>query len=250
MVAAIAEYGDHEPNEYKQNKTIERVLEALIFYTETWPLETDDIQPYFVGKKPAVEFTFSIPLPIQHPVTGQQILYAGRYDLLGMYKGGSLIGVDDKTASQLGASWATGWNLRGQFTGYTWATREYGLPCIGIMVRGVSFLKTKFGNQDSLQLRDDGMVNSWYEQMLHDVKQMVEAYKAGWFSQNFSDSCAAYGGCPMQTTCTTLEPEAWLESNFQRRVWNPLEKHPTKEKGEAVVEEFVALPEGIRTSVS
>ena len=50
---------------------------------------------------------------------------------------------DDKTTSQLGSSWGAQWDMRSQFTGYAWAARQSGLPIAGIIVRGISILKTK-----------------------------------------------------------------------------------------------------------
>ncbi len=237
ILEAIAAYGDVTPPEHKSAKSVERVCTALVAYFQKYHPARDHIQPYFVAGKPAVEFTFSIPLPINHPESGEPFIYAGRFDLLGLYNG-QLIGVDEKTTSQLGPTWSSKWRLRGQFTGYTWACLEYGLPVVGIVARGVSFLKGRKGATDpadfhgfeeSLQLKSKFEIDAWYVQLLNDVKRMVEAWEKNWYDQDFSDTCADYSGCPFMSLCTTSDPEAWIPGKFATRSWNPLAKVPASQ---------------------
>jgi len=229
MLEALAYYdlelkGSPIPDN-KLQKGPDRVVEALAYYFDIYNPAVDSIQPYMAGGQPAVEFTFSIPIPRNNPDTGEPLIVAGRFDMVGIYNG-QLIGVDEKTTSQLGASWANQWNLRAQFTCYTWALQQYMENVIGMMIRGVSFLKHSFGNAESLQLRPQWMVDQWYEQLLRDVDAMLEAYKTGWFNQDFSEACAAYGGCPFQKLCTSASPETWIDGYFAPRTWNPLSKVP------------------------
>src|SRR5688572_28600988 len=71
VLAAIAEYGDHVPMEKKAIKGVDRVATALQEYINQWHPETDHIQPDFTADgEPKVEYTFSIPMPIDNPETG------------------------------------------------------------------------------------------------------------------------------------------------------------------------------------
>ena len=247
MVEAIAAYGEVEVPSKKEHKGPDRVITALAAYFERFDPATDYIQPHFAPSgKPMVEFTFSIPLPITHPETGEPLIYAGRFDMVGMYRG-QMIGVDEKTATQLGSSWQKQWNLRAQFTGYTWAMREYGFPVIGIMVRGVSFLSpnskvawngTGHGFEESLQLRPDYMIDAWYEQLLRDLTNFKQAWLDGVYDQNFSESCASYAGCPFQTLCQSPDPEPFT-SNYATRDWDPLAKVPEKRESTTTQETVV-----------
>jgi hypothetical protein len=237
MKAAIAEWGDFECPEHKQQKNISRVIQALEFYFFKWPIESDPVQPYFWAEgEPAVEFTFSIPLPILHPQTGNPIIYGGRLDMIGVFNDQIFL-VDEKTASQLGPTWGSKWNLRGQFTGYAWAAKQTGLPVAGAIVRGISFLKTGFGAAESLQFRADWQLESWYEQLLTDVEAMVSDWNRRQFSQSFADSCESYSGCPFMQLCEAKDPEVWTP-NYAPRVWNPLDRYPPgkpkQEEGEIV----------------
>lgn len=239
MTAAIAEWGSFVCPAHKTQKNIDRVVQALEFYFQRWPIDTDPIRPYFWAEdKPAVEFTFAIPLPILHPTTGEPIIYAGRTDMIGIYNG-QIFGVDEKTTSQLGPTWGTKWNLRSQFTGYCWAARQHNLPVAGWIVRGISFLKTTFGAAESIQFRPDWAVERWYEQLLVDIEQMIKCWRENRWSHNLADACESYGGCTFQRLCESEDPESWITGSgeFSTRDWNPLHRYPTgkPEQGESEV---------------
>ena len=227
MAAAIAEWGDFvitDPK--KENKSLERVISALGEYFIQWPIKTDPIQPYFWDEgKPAVEYTFAIPLPILHPVTNEPLIYAGRLDLIGIFNAQVFL-VDEKTTSQLGPTWGEKWNLRSQFTGYAWAARHTGLPVAGAIVRGISFLKNSFGFAQSIQFRPQWQVERWYEQLVFDIEAMKSYWLAGRFPQNLADSCESYSGCPFMRLCESSTPEDWM-SSYSPRAWNPLDRYPS-----------------------
>lgn len=248
MFEAIAHYtrelGDNPMPDFKENKGVDRVCTALAAYFEHYNPAVDDIQPYFdANGRPGVEYTFSIPLPILHPDTGQPLLYAGRFDLLGLYNN-QLIVVDEKTTSQLGPTWKNKWNLRGQFTGYVWACRQYGLPVVGAIARGVSFLKKGHGFEQSLQMRAEWQCQQWYDQMIRDVERAKRAYVEGWYDQDFNEECANYSGCPFQSLCTVQDPELWIEGRYAKRTWNPLDKNPASTP--TVVQEVIEAPDELK----
>jgi hypothetical protein len=246
ILAAIAEYGDHTPIESKQQKGVDRVAKALVAYFQQWHPDLDHLQPYMVAGEPAVEFTFSIPLPVNHPETGEPFLYAGRFDMLALYKGMFVVD-DEKTTGQLGPTWASKWNLRGQFTGYVWACHQYGKPVIGAIARGIRFTKGEFSSEsfaEVLQMRADWEIQQWYEQLIHDLKRIVRAWEDGWYDQVFDETCAAYGGCPFQRLCKSAEPDNWIAGHYESRNWDPLAKVPYKQPEDRPAE-IVQLPEGV-----
>jgi hypothetical protein len=228
MLEAMAFFGDVVVPDFKEAKGVDRVVTALAAYIEHFPPATDHIQPnYGSDGNPMVEFTFSVPLPIKHPTTGNPFIYAGRFDMVGLYNG-QLLGVDEKTTSQLGPTWSSKWNLRGQFTGYCWALHQFDLPVVGMVARGISFLKKSHGFEESIQMRPKWMIDQWYEQLLRNVERMSAAWTSGWFDQDFGETCAAYSGCPFQILCQSATPEDWIHGRFGKREWNPLHKIPEK----------------------
>lgn len=220
--ALVAAYGDFEcPAD--SAKSVERMCGALDFYWQQYPLGADGAEPIQLpdGRR-GIEFSFAHPLDIQHPVTGDPILYTGRLDMIADFAGG-VYNFDDKTTSQLGASWPRQWENRSQFTGYDWAVAEaYGIKPAGTIVRGVSILKTKYDTMQAITHRPEWEVERWYKQTLLDVRRMIAAWEAGWWDYNLDHACAEYGGCNLLQICKSAEPGVWLPMYFEKRVWDPL----------------------------
>lgn len=220
-----AEWGDFEPS-FDTPKTLDRMLGALRFYFERYPLETDAAQPVKLGDRHGIEFSFSEPLNVEHPETGEPIILAGRADQIVSYAGGTYI-EDDKTTSQLGASWGRQWDLRSQFTHYCWAAQRIGIRVDGVLVRGVSILKTKYDNLEVVTYRPQWMIERGIAQLERDIRRMIEAWKSDQWDMNLDHACTEYGGCTYRQICLVSDPEPFLKTSFQRRHWNPVTRVET-----------------------
>ena len=233
----ITKYGDFEcPPE--SGKSLERTAGALEFYFNSYPLGHDGATPLtFPDGRRGIEFSFAQPLPINHPVSGDPLLYTGRSDMIAEFAGGVYI-YDEKTTSQLGASWSKQWEMRSQFTGYCWAAKQFGIDAAGVIIRGVSILKTKYDTQQAITYRTPYEVDRWVDQTCRDIERMIVAWKQGHWDYNLDHACAEYGGCSLVPVCKSSSPEDWLGMYFQKRVWDPLLKK------EVSVEEYEAtLPQ-------
>lgn len=221
-------WGDFETPE-NSAKSLPRMLDAYFEYFTEYPLDSHPIKPLrHADGSHAIEFTFSVPLPYNHPVTGNPLMYVGRFDMLAEYNG-TLFAVDEKTTSQLGSQWMMQWDLDSQFTGYCWAAQQYGFPVGGAIIRGISILKTKFGHSQALIYRPEWQLNRWFDNLCWDIEQMFvlwERHSAGQFIPQALDKsiCGQYGGCAYRKLCLSQNPEAWIESDFMPRIWNPLHK--------------------------
>lgn len=231
--ALIATYGDFEcPPD--SAKSLNRTVGALEFYFEHYPLGADGTEPIVLaGGKRGIEFSFARPLEIAHPVTGDPILYTGRSDMIAEAFGGRYV-VDEKTTSQLGASWPRQWENRAQFTGYIWAAKEDGIEVAGAIIRGVSILKTKYDTLQAITYRSQFEIDRWYKQVHADLRRMIECWRNGWWDYSLDEACGSYGGCSFLRVCKSADPESWLPMDFEQRVWDPLARRQlTVEEHEA-----------------
>ena len=226
LYALLKAYGNFEcPPD--SAKSAERTAGALEYYFSHYRLGVDKAIPMTLpGGKRGIEFSFLEPIDLLHPETGDPILYSGRMDMMCSYEGMNL-GEDDKTASQLGASWPRQWDLRSQFTGYVWGAGRAGIKLDGFLVRGVSILKTKYDTLQAITYRPQWLIDRWYKQLLLDGARMIEAWKSGYYDFNLDHACAEYGGCPFKSVCQMREPQALLEQQFQRRKWDPVARTET-----------------------
>ncbi len=226
LQALLTAYGSFEcPPD--SAKSAERTAGALEYYFSQYRLGEDKAIPMMLpGGKRGIEFSFVEPLEIVHPESGDPILYSGRMDMMCEYEGMHL-GEDDKTASQLGASWPRQWDLRSQFTGYVWGAGRAGIKLDGFLVRGVSILKTKYDTLQAITYRPQWQLDRWYTQLGRDVRRMIAAWEEGYFDLNLDHACAEYGGCPFRGVCQIRDPAALLEQQFQRRRWDPVTRTET-----------------------
>jgi hypothetical protein len=227
LAALMDAYGDFQcPPE--SAKSCERMLGALEFYFYSFPMGNDYAKPHdFGGDVLGVEFSFAHPIDVLHPVTGQPLLYAGRLDAVMDFAGG-VYPLDDKTTSGIGPKWSQQWDLRAQFSGYTWGVRAAGISTDGFIVRGLGILKTKFDSAEAVTYRPPWMVERWYQQLLRDIQRMIKCWKEGYWDYNLDDACNAYGGCEFKRICLAENTEQWLETGYERRRWDPVTRTETK----------------------
>lgn len=227
--ALYAKWGSFEPREGEDSpKSVNRMAGALEFYFSQYPLGADGATPHIFGDRHGIEFSFAEPLDIRHPETGDPLIYAGRADMVADAFGGLFL-YDEKTASQLGASWLKQWEHRSQFTGYCWGLRSHGFRPTGVVVRGVSILKHDYGTEQAITYRADWEVERWLAQVHRDLRRMIICWEEGWWDYNLDHACAEYGGCALQRICKSPDPERWLQLYFTKRRWDPLARVETKE---------------------
>lgn len=210
-------------------KSAERMAGALEFYFDAYPLGADGAEPITLpGGRRGIEISFSEPLPRNHPVTGNPLLYCGRLDMAAKYAQGLFV-EDDKTTSSLGATWGRQWDLRSQFTGYCWGLAgAAGLRPNGVLVRGVSILKTKYETQQAITYRHPWQIEEWLAGTLDTIDLMLRDWERGYWRKVLDHACAEYGGCAFKNSCLSEEPQNWLDTFFERRLWNPLTRQETK----------------------
>lgn len=221
-------WGDFDPDPPgKHNKSLDRVLGALDYYHETWPIDKDTLDPYYIGSDLAVEVSFAIPLDnIRSPDTGEPIIIAGRFDQVVRYTDAigrvSVYNLDDKTTKQMGDKWAEQWATRGQFLLYSWAMRNRGIPVQGMIVRGMCFYKDRYQARQCVVTHNDYHIDRWETEMFIRIEKMREAWVRNDWSYAYNNNCGSYGGCTYKDICITEDHMPFLEGNYEKRVWNPL----------------------------
>ena len=227
LKSLMASYGDFIPPEGSA-KSLDRMLGALEFYFDRYPLGSDPAVPSIIGGKRGIEFSFAEPLPLTHPISREPLIWCGRADQIVDYAGGVFIS-DDKTTSQLGSSWARQWDLRSQFSGYCWAAKQSGIKVQGVLVRGISILKTKYDTAEAITYRPEWFLERWLLQTTRDISRAMEMWLHGngYFDYSLDEACTAYGGCMFRQVCLSQDPQPFLDVGFERRYWNPLTRIET-----------------------
>jgi len=233
LAALIKAYGWHEPMIKQKNKDLLHTARAYVSYFDLHPMDRDEIQPWFMGDKPAIEFTFALPFEgpgILHPNTGEPLLIAGRTDMIGVF-GGMPFVIDEKTTGQMGESWSQQWDLRAQLTCYSWAARQSGFPVEGAIVRGICLRTNDTGHAEAIIYQPPWKINRWLWQTQRDILRMLEIYREYLRTGNsevwdyvLGDACNQWGGCAFHELCGMQHPMNWIDSYTEYHVWSPLKK--------------------------
>lgn len=239
LAALIRKYGDYSPPP-ESAKSLERMCGALAFYFERYPLGQDGANPIDRAGVHGIEYSFAEPLIFPHPVSRDPILYTGRADMVAHFAGGQFA-FDEKTTTSLGASWANQWDMRSQFTGYCWASRAAGYPLQGVIVRGISILKTKYDTMQVPTYRSPFEIERWEKQVLRDLARLQQCWEEQYYDFNLDHSCTEYGGCAFRRVCASPEPESWLAADFEIRIWDPLKREEVAVNPQEYVEENIHL---------
>lgn len=219
----ISVYGDYTPPDNMKNKACGRMLGALSYYFDIWPIG-QTITPATVNGIDGIEFDFCVPLPgVEHP-DGGPLLYVGRFDMFGQHSNGMLTGVDDKTASQLGAQWLNKWRLSSQVSGYWWAAHQSGIPIQCFIVRGMRLTAYNYGNAEAICYRQPWQINDWLRNTQLTLEDMKRDWDRGEWERNYDASCAAYSGCDYLTLCESPigTTDDWKAIGFVPNTWTPL----------------------------
>lgn len=220
-----------------------RIAELFVKYFDRFGHATDPMKPALINNQLMVERSFTLELDLKNPDTGDPILYHGRYDMLADYHGGLFV-YDDKTCSQLGATWADKWDTRSQFTGYCYGAKANNYPVIGAIVRGGCFYMNRVDYAESITYRKPWELDKWWEDLHQMVYNMINWYtqmrdmiaqgkkhfemaRVVPMSGRFNEACQAYNGCEYLQLCKAPHPQKWF-GDYTRRVWDP--RNPDREE--------------------
>jgi hypothetical protein len=222
VIALVTEYGDHVVHPKIAQKGVWNMVAALDYYFRVWPIDRGLVPFKLANGKHAIEFSFCLPTSIMHPITGDPIMYAGKFDMIGVHDNNQLFVTDEKTSTQLGDYWLQRWRMSNQMTGYVWAARMHGIPVKGAWIRGIGILARSLTSANVPTLRPQWRIDDWYAQLQLTLHKMVTAWQSGAYQKNLDAACSAYGGCTYMNLCEVQNPEEWIPINYHANTWSPL----------------------------
>lgn len=215
-------------------KTLDRVEAALAFYLEKWSLATETMVPVRLNDGTlCVELCVTFEIPVKHPTTGKNLMYAANFDLLAVDPMGRYWVIDEKTTGKMGDSWALQWTLDSQLTGYCKAARillqrdgVHEPEIAGAIIRGIAFHKADFAGMECLEPRQPWELDRWYQQMVLDMAAWSYASEHGLHNMVMDHACALYNApCEYARLCKALEPEKLIDdTTFHVKHYDPLNR--------------------------
>ena len=174
----------------------------------------------FPDKAPAVELTFQMNLD-----WGPPYVLCGYLDRIVEYAGGNYVMDRKTTGTTLSSSYFDQFDPDNQMSLYTLASKViYGTPVKGVIIDAaqVAVGFTRFSR--GFTYRTDAQIEEWLVDLHYWFDEQARFAEKGYWPMN-DKSCHKYGGCHFRKVCSK-SPEVrdiFLQSDFERHRWNPLE---------------------------
>lgn len=213
------------------------LVRTLVWYLDTYgdndPIETVRL----ADGKPAVELSFDYPIGYAS-VDGEPYRSCGHIDRIGKAEGFHYILDLKSTGHQLTARWFSQFTPGNQFSTYVTAGKVvWQQPIVGLIVDAAQVLATMSRFQREMISRPESIIEEWHQAMGKWLVRMELSAREGAQRLSSGDdpsaawpmndtACDKYGGCDFRAVCSRSPASRaqWLETDYKRRVWNPLEK--------------------------
>jgi hypothetical protein len=209
-------------NSPKKNR--DTLLRTVIWYFEEY--KDDPAKTMILANgDPATEVTFKLESGIKSNYDQSEYILTGHLDK-GVIYGDDPFVMDQKTTGGgLGPFFFSQFDLSNQMSQYTFAGRIiWNVPLRGVIIDAAAILvgSTSFGR--SITMRSEAQLAEWHTNVGRWLK-LAEAFAdSGEYPMNLQ-SCNNYGGCVFKGICSK-DPrvrQAYLETDFEKRFWNPLQ---------------------------
>jgi hypothetical protein len=205
-------------------KTRETLIRSVVWYLDQFGASDPAKTIVFSDGKPAVELSFQLNLD-WGPTTGQPYVLCGHLDRLVEYSSGTY-GTDRKTTSStITPNYFDQFDPDNQMSLYTLAAKViYHTPVKGIIIDAaqVAVGFTRFAR--GFTYRTEAQIDEWLKDLHFWFDEQARFAEKGYWPMN-DKSCHKYGGCPFRKVCSKSPEvrEIFLNSDFVREPWNPLE---------------------------
>lgn len=208
------------------NKNRLTLLRTVIDYADRFG-ENDVLKTIQLANgKPAVELSFSFYSGYTSKLTGEPFLFCGHLDRLAEMHGSVYVSDRKTTAHTISSQWFQQFTPHNQFSLYTLAGQVvWSQPVKGLVVDGAQIAVGFSRFERALITRDDSQLREWHADALLQFELMEKYAQLGYWPQNDS-ACGNYGGCKFRQICskTPGSREQWLKAEFNKRVWDPLQR--------------------------
>lgn len=200
-------------------KTRETLIRSIVWYIDQFG-ENDSMSTVILANgKPAVELSFKMDI-------GDGLLLCGHLDRVVEYGGVEYVTDQKTTGSTLSSYYFDQYNPHNQMTLYSLAAKVvFGMPVKGVVIDAAQIAVGFTRFERGFTFRTDSQLEEFLGNARWWISVAHRCADEGNWPMNES-SCGDYGGCPFRDICSKAPEmrERFLESNFTRRHWNPLQE--------------------------
>ena len=194
------------------------LVRTFVWYADQWkddPLETIML----ANGAPAVELTFRFPTDYVSP-SGTNLELGGHLDRMVRFQGEIWDSDLKSTKSTLNQDYFAQFTPDNQFSLYSFASRHvYDLPARGVIIDAAQVAVTFSRFARGIVARSADQLDEWYGELGTWLEHATSYAQANHWPQN-DKACFR---CSFRSICARPASvrRQWLETDFQRRVWDP-----------------------------
>ena len=230
------EYSEYYDDPSDKKRTLVNMEEAIVKYANrynpnerrVWVKDADD-PTSLVG----IEIPFDYILEIKslsHVFEDRRLRFVGRIDGLSINSEGKAILEENKTTSQINASWLSNWQMSHQITGYMIVASAMMMKSVreGEVI-GLAIPQPKSSPYDGLVreyvTRNESQIKQWLSWFISSADDFDTARQAPLDAATYTHSCTRYfRECAFMPICTAEREDQEHIFNNEMTVheWNPL----------------------------
>lgn len=212
---------DLSPEDKSSLKSRENLIRTIIWYIDKF--KDDPAQTIQRDGKPMVElhFQFEINKEMQSPYP---YTLCGYLDRVVEFQGEKFVMDRKSTTSTLGSYYFDQYDPDNQISLYTVSSRiAFHTPVKGVIIDAAQIAVGFSRFVRSFVFKTPDQIDEWMYDLGIWLRQAEIYATKNYWPQN-DKSCHKYGGCVFRGICSKSPSvrDKFLESNFQRRAWNPL----------------------------
>ena len=214
---------DLAPDDKTSLKSRENLVRTVVWYISKFRNDPARTRMHPVSGRPMTELHFQFEIgkgyDIRYPYT-----LCGYLDRIVDFQDQPFVMDRKSTTSTLGSYYFDQYEPDNQMSLYTIASQvAFHTPVKGVIIDAAQIAVGFSRFVRAFVFKTPDHIDEWMKDLHIWLRQAEQYAEAGYWPQN-DKSCHKYGGCPFRGICSKSPQvrDKFLESNFERREWNPL----------------------------
>jgi PD-(D/E)XK nuclease superfamily len=213
---------DLDPNDRASLKSRENLIRTIVWYLDKFKDDPAKTRIHPTTGRPMVELHFQFEISAsyeRHPYT-----LCGYLDRVVDFQDQPFVMDRKSTTTTLGSYYFEQYDPDNQMSLYTVASQvAFKTPVKGVIIDAAQIAVGFSRFVRSFIFKTPDQIDEWMKDLGYWLRQAAMYAEQGYWPQN-DKSCHKYGGCPFREICSKSPSvrDKFLESNFERRAWNPL----------------------------
>jgi hypothetical protein len=204
-------------------KSRENLVRTVVWYIDRFRSDPAQTRPHSVTGRPMTELHFQFEIGKGYDIRYPYSL-CGYLDRIVEFQGQTFVMDRKTTTSTLGSYYFEQYDPDNQMSLYTVASQvAFRTPVKGVIIDAAQIAVGFSRFVRSFVFKTPDQIDEWMRDLRIWLRQAELYAEAGYWPQN-DKSCHKFGGCTFRDICSKSPSvrDKFLESNFERRPWNPL----------------------------